>query len=246
MEPNKFEQHIKDQLNQRKIEPSEDAWQKITNQLDQIEKPKTKRYLWLGIAASIIGLLVITTVYFNSDKKLKNEKIIVNSKKDSIKNTQLKTDAVFEKTKEILTSTTTKNNEKVASSNLKKTERVDATPIITDDNKTPSIDSVVEENKNIINTEELINTKLTEVIAKITKMEQNTKSVTDLEVDSLITQAQKELLNQKLFRQNKSVDAMALLSEIENELDQPLKEQLFELLKKGVLEARNAIADRNK
>ncbi len=245
MEPNKFEQHIKDQLNQRKIEPSEDAWQKIANQLDQTEKPKTKKYLWLGVAASIVGLLIITTAYFNSDKKLKNETTIVNSKKDSIEKNQLKTEGVFEKTKEILTSTNTKNIEKVISRNLKKIKPVETTPIITIENKIASIDSVVKKNENNINTEELINTKLTEVIAKITKIEQNAESLTDLEVDSLITQAQKELLNQKLFRQNKSVDAMILLSEIENELDKPLKEQIFELLKKGVLEARNAVAERN-
>ncbi|HBK71239.1 MAG TPA: hypothetical protein DDZ39_06230 [Flavobacteriaceae bacterium] len=248
MEPNKFEQHIKDQLNQRKIKPSEDAWQKIANQLGIKEKPKTKKYLWLGIAASFIGLLIVTTIYYNSDKKIKNEEIIVDSQKDSVEINHLKTDTVFETAKETLTSTNTVNNEKVVSSNLKKTQGVETTAIITINSKTQPIESVVKENKNdknLVSTEELINTKLTEVIAVMTKMEQNAEKLTDIEVDSLIKQAQNELLNQKLFRQNKSVDAIALLNEIESELDQSLKEQLFELLKEGVLEARNALAERN-
>lgn len=248
MEPNKFEQHIKDQLNQRKIKPSEDAWQKIANQLGIKEKPKTKKYLWLGIAASFIGLLIVTTIYYDSDKKIKNEEIIVDSQKDSVEINHLKTDTVFETAKETLTSTNTVNNEKVVSSNLKKTQGVETTAIITINSKTQPIESVVKENKNdknLVSTEELINTKLTEVIAVMTKMEQNAEKLTDIEVDSLIKQAQNELLNQKLFRQNKSVDAIALLNEIESELDQSLKEQLFELLKEGVLEARNALAERN-
>ncbi len=47
---------------------------------------------------------------------------------------------------------------------------------------------------------ELIDTKIAEVLAIVTALEENNKELTDLEVDSLLRQAQKEILTAKTYK----------------------------------------------
>jgi len=111
----------------------------------------------------------------------------------------------------------------------------------------------VEEDKNISNeielplkeSDALINSKILEVVAQVDMLEEQNESLTDVEVDSLLRKAQDEIMNDKLFRNDRSVDAMALLSEVENELDKSFRDQIFESLKSGFMKVRTAVADRN-
>lgn len=66
MEPNNFEKDFREKLNQRKIEPSDKAWDRLDAMLSVAEnkKPK-KRNKWLYIAASLVGFLLVGTIYFN-------------------------------------------------------------------------------------------------------------------------------------------------------------------------------------
>ena len=93
--------------------------------------------------------------------------------------------------------------------------------------------------------EDLINTKVLEVLARVDVLEEDNEALTDAKVDSLLRKAQEEILTDKLFRNNRSVDAMALLSEVESELDKSFRDQIFESLKTGFLKVRTAVADRN-
>lgn len=74
MEPNKLEKQFREQLNSREIKPSEMAWTKLDAMLSAAEKPKAK-FPWLCVAASFVGLLLIGTAYFTSQKKaIENQK----------------------------------------------------------------------------------------------------------------------------------------------------------------------------
>jgi len=58
MAPIKFEDKLKDKLESRSLQPSEDAWNTLANKLDkEEEKNNNTRFWWLGIAASIIGVI---------------------------------------------------------------------------------------------------------------------------------------------------------------------------------------------
>ena len=92
---------------------------------------------------------------------------------------------------------------------------------------------------------EIINTKLLQVLAQVDVLEQDNEELTDAEVDALLRRAQEEILTDKLFRDNHSIDAMALLSEVEGELDKSFRDQIFESLKSGFFKVRTAVADRN-
>ena len=69
--------------------------------------------------------------------------------------------------------------------------------------------------------------------------------ITDAEIDSLLRAAQQELFTDKILNSEGKVDAMALLTEVEEELDDSFRDQIFEALKQGYLKVRTAVADRN-
>ena len=71
MAPIKFDEHIKEKLEGRNIQPSNQAWNKLSERLDVHEKNKNhKGYWWLGIAASVIGILFVVSQFFNHDIKV--------------------------------------------------------------------------------------------------------------------------------------------------------------------------------
>lgn len=250
MELDKFEQHIKKELNQREIQPSAAAWDKISNSLETPQKEKKIHYLWLGIAASFAGLLIISTIYFNYDTtRTDDTNILVKTNKENIETIESKSDTLIENVQEIRIADTEIKKPK-HNSYVDKNEKVTMPtkvnrPLNNDDNVIVSVQPKLDDYKEVFSEEELIQQKIAEVVAKVDQLEQNEKTLTDVEVDSLILQAQKEILQNKLFRQDHSVDAMALLNEVEGELERPLKDKLFDLLKKGMLETKNALADSN-
>ena len=69
MEPNNFEKDFREKLNQRTIEPSDKAWDRLDAMLSvaEVKKPK-KKNKWLYIAASIVGFLLVGTFFFNQKK----------------------------------------------------------------------------------------------------------------------------------------------------------------------------------
>jgi len=87
--------------------------------------------------------------------------------------------------------------------------------------------------------------KVGEVVAQVELLERLDHDVSDREVDSLLRQAQNQLLQEKIFQGNGSVDALALLAEVEVELDRNFRDRLFEALKAGYSKLRTAVADRN-
>jgi len=69
MEPNKLENQFREKLNDRKINPSEAAWDRLDAMLSVAEKPKRK-FPWLYVAASFAGFLFIGTIFFNINENM--------------------------------------------------------------------------------------------------------------------------------------------------------------------------------
>ena len=245
MVPDKFEKHIKNQLNKRQINPSDITWDKISGQLQKTEFPKSKRYFWYSVAAAFIGILVISSLYFNtSDASIEsgiqivetpNEPVVIPNTEDVV----IKQNAVEEKIA---------ISDKTSIKNAKK-PRVEVETDLDYNGQIASNDNVSDK---IIKAdavpnakEQLINTKIAEIVAQVNLLENSNLPVSSIEVDSLLRQAQQEIITDKTFNQEGRVDAMALLNEVEGELDQTFREQIFETLKAGFLKVRTAVADRN-
>ena len=83
MAPMKYEEQLKDKLEQRTIQPSSNSWQKLNDKLDANQSKKNNKGFWyLGIAASIVGILLITNVFTNGNTDT-IEPIIVDTNKFS-------------------------------------------------------------------------------------------------------------------------------------------------------------------
>ncbi|SDM01078.1 hypothetical protein [Kriegella aquimaris] len=247
MAPSKFEKHIKKTLQEREIRPSANAWDRISGQLEASEKPKSKGYYWYGIAASIIGLLLVSVWYLIDEKLPDAPQIVVKEKSANPATQELPTSKVVLEDKTMEDNTETK---KIGES--KNTIKVAVLPEIEPELKKPiaivAKPSVQLEKLTIVpkGSDELINSKINEIAVQVGRLEMENRVVTDGEIDALLLKAHQEILENNIFRKDSSVDAMALLADVENELDKSFRDEIFDALKNGLLKVRTAVADRNK
>ncbi|MCK0189492.1 hypothetical protein [Arenibacter sp. F20364] len=255
MAPLKFEEHIKEKLDKREIVPSDRAWDLLSNQLEPKKGNVKIGNLQVGVAASIIGLLIMSLIYFNVNDELNTPDVKtvtapdsgVNHMPENLPNENSveghKVDAATSKAIEIVGTETNKTPkeliEDTSSAAIIKEEEI-GNVIASGEYIEPKL---VE--KELIGPDSLINAKIEEVVAQVNLLEQNNISLTDAEVDLLLKQAQKELFSKRIFRDNHSVDAMALLADVESELDRTFREQIFDILKEGYIKVKTAVASRN-
>ena len=247
METDKFEKHIKAKFQEREMPPSENAWAKIASELKDDDAKKKPVYLWMGIAASIVVLLGVALFYFNGSA-VSNElptEIVDTEKENKLEDVTIKESLPFKSEEEVV---------EVSSESKTSVEKVKVEePIVPRIQESKVLDDKIEvavnqvptnETIEILVPDEIIDSKVTAIMAQVNVLEQNS-TVTDAEVDSLLKRAQDEILREKIFNKNKSVDAMALLTEVEDELDQSFRDQIFDSLKAGFIKVRTAVADRN-
>ncbi|MBT8185995.1 MAG: hypothetical protein KJN76_14220 [Eudoraea sp.] len=242
---NNFEKRAKALLKKRAIAPKTGSWDKISAALGEEVSTSNNNNFWYGIAAGFIGLLLISVIYFKPTTNVVEDYKIVVSPDKGIDAGQEVTDERQElpmspapiKEEEVVTAI---KREEIKQEILSKPENSAG--------KVAAIPTVEKElNKKVTPTysEEIIDTKLEEVLARVNLLEGDKDVLTDAEVDSLLRQAQQELLADRFLRVDNSVDATALLSEVEDELDQSFRDQIFEKLKSGFNKVRTAVADRN-
>ncbi len=250
MAPLKFDEHIKDQLKDREIAPSKDAWNTIADRIEMSENQKKKSFFWYGIAASIVGLLMITAFYFTNTK----DEIPVTTPyvdtpvKEIIKKDIETQEPAFKTQQETQVITATAEKEETYNAPLPKhmktiEPQMEIAVVDNEELTTKSTDSAAVVLKGV--KEQLIQDKIIEVVAQVQELEYTNAELTDTEVDAILRRAQEELLNDKIFKSDNSVDASALLAEAEVELDRTFRNQLFDALKGGYLKVRTAVADRN-
>jgi formate/nitrite transporter FocA (FNT family) len=89
MEPIKFEDNIREKLQEREITPSNKSWEKLTKQLKTSKTNKrSNNSYWFAIAAGFIGIVIVASFIFKDEvipsqltPKLVEEKIQKNTKK---------------------------------------------------------------------------------------------------------------------------------------------------------------------
>ncbi|WP_394750778.1 hypothetical protein [Spongiimicrobium salis] len=258
MAPLKFEENIGEKLGAREIKPSEKAWDTIASKLDVSKPQKKNRFPWYAIAACVIGLLIVSTLYLGRetgvDPMQNTNKVTEAPKNDIDKPSGIQTPAeatVAVQESEVIPEEVTKKmpegkqiHKDQPQHSPKEVQEMGVTAVASAETIKES--TVLNEmDKTFQKVEGIINTKVEGIIAQVNLLEENNEAITDAEVDSLLRIAQKEILTKKLFNEDRTVDAMALLSEVEGELDKSFREQIFEGLKNRFFEVRTALADRN-
>ncbi|MGK4567018.1 hypothetical protein [Flavobacterium sp. 3HN19-14] len=234
MEPNKFEKNIKQQLEQRTIEPSPIAWDRLDAMLTVAEEKKAKRgYGWLYIAASFLGFILIGTIFFSQTEEVidKSNGIVIEDKAPL--NTSVETIEMPENV-----------NPKSENTNIAVTEK-ESIKIIK--NHHYQSKSVIKEALPVIeNNQNQIAQNQSSVSINNQKTEQNGNIKTNSNnADELIAAVEKKETAKS--RPTVKVDANYLLSEVDG--DQPdlsFTERVLVKANKNYKSIKTAIANRNK
>ncbi|TVZ15295.1 hypothetical protein [Maribacter sp. MAR_2009_72] len=250
METDKFEQHIKNKLREREISPSDKAWASISSELKTDTQSKSPLYTWLGIAASVVIILGVALFVMRGEKNVDQLPVkVVDTENEQVlkPKTILKEERILDEPEEGIVVKSNNSNPKVKDREVPAyvaVERQRPKEVNELDVATVLQKSTNEVNPKIEIPEEIINTQVALVVAQVNDLEQY-NTVTDAEVDSLLQRAQDEILRNKIFNTDKSVNAMALLTKVEEELDQSFRDQIFNSLKASFIKVRTAVADRN-
>ncbi len=241
-----IESKIKDKFEERRLKPSNQAWDKLSERLDnQEEKKNRKPVFWLSIAASIIGILFIVSQFINNETAVDNTPIIVDVP-EVIKEID-QSNTIEEKVVQAVVKEETINNKKVE--RFVETKKQQQQVAVINPPQTVSIDN----NNNLKKTPELPKKSLTfeeqkiqDLVAQVQSMKAESKVVTDNDIDVLLKTAQKEIKLNRLYNETTGVvDANVLLQDVETELDQSFRSKVFEALKTSYNSVKTAVAQRN-
>lgn len=245
MEPNNLENQIKSKLAQRELSPSQQSWSKLSERLDSFENNKKKtNYWWLAVAATIVlalfaGFSILTR---ETEEAIPNI-IVENPNKESEINISQFNDSVTNASETMVFESPIDNI-------VDKKNKVSSREVLNREPKLKNTPVVIEANNADLNNikEDLLDyeaQKLLEVVAQIKQLNERNNQVTEAEVDSLLKAAQKDIFKQKLINQvTRTVDANALLLEVEDDLNGSFKAKVYEALKSGFISVKTAVADR--
>lgn len=252
MAHDKFEKHIREKINEREIAPSEEAWNRIAELIPVEERKRSRPLLRYSLAASFAGLLIISLYLFQSREEAVTPPVQVVETEQQLKEEpqpgELPQEEIPEAKEEQIAVQQSAGQQKaklrevVPETGLSMAVAASEEPPVKQNN-TPKVEEA--SFAGVDEQEQILQSKITEVVAEVRLLEAASETLTEAEVDSLLRKAQSEILNERIFTAANTVDALALLNEVEEELDQSFRDQLFERLKAGFMKVRTAVADRN-
>lgn len=242
MEPNNFEKDFREKLNQRKIEPSDKAWDRLDAMLNVAEKEepvvRSRSFLALRkrglyIAASIVGFLLVGTFFFNQKKSVvetpvKNVVVEQNSPKDAIEKKNIlnvaldKKELVVSEKTSIQNAQHPKNTEKISNEKLSK---------ITKNNEKQVAESS-------------INNQPSQAVNQQMPASEKQKNEA---VEVLLNTAEKTIVAENTVKTKAKVKVNAndLLQQVDGELELSFREKVITKVNKNYQTVKGALANRN-
>ncbi|WP_066224013.1 hypothetical protein [Formosa haliotis] len=241
MVSNNFETKIKETLEERRIEPSVNAWEKLQTDLDATKPKRGLKSFWVvGIAASVIGVMLISTWMFYSEPTSQTPPVIVEQpaeipqeqETDSKPIHTLVTDSKIDEFKQEEHSLEEQKGKSTEKSHLIKNAGGIA--------KKPSTSVLVntETKEKPSNTNEgMVEETLQNGLAEHT--------VTGDYIEDLLLQAEQDLAKKPSERIQQTVDSKQLLEHVENEIEHSFREKVFDAVKSGFVKVKTAVVERN-
>ncbi|PTM08729.1 MAG: hypothetical protein DA407_07345 [Bacteroidetes bacterium] len=263
MAPIKFEEQLKEKLELRNIQPSSDAWNKLSDRLDEEgDKQNNKGFWWLGIAATIVGVLLALTFVFKTNTEIVEPTIVDTKPETIIDMSPLQTQDVIKENNAVAIEQKEEGSEEKQQVNKNQITKTPLKSIIKEkqnllipkiiDEAVANVD--VEEESNEANTSletkpEILDfeaQKVKDVVAQIQNLQKENKGVSAEDIDALLEGAQKEITMKKLYDDaTKTVDAEALLQSVEDDLEQSFRDKVFMAIQSGYETVKTAVAERN-
>jgi len=273
MAPIKFEENIREKLEERTINPSAKSWNALASRLDEVPiKKKTNRFWFISVAASFVGvLLLITGVvnYKNEESKVAVETEInptkdrVTISKDAILLDGSKIEEVVEaggKEEKVIEADGVKQQfVKKNRVNIANTTSKDKFRSINTENNVKTIKK--RKNSESVNVKRdyiALNVKQDDIkavtIQNAITTEQNmvvTSSnaknkviVTDKELDALLNNAQRDIAK-KTSTNPVPLDYNELLQDVEDNLEESFRDKILKTVKGGYHSVKSYVAERN-
>ena len=280
MAPLKFEENIRKKFEERTLQPSANAWTKLSKDLDNSDSKRKRSFnFYMGIAASVVGMLLVTVTVFNSFENQIGSPTLVDTD-SSVKEGQMKTGDVVTNENaqiEVKVGVSEENKQennivdksKVNPSSLKNDTKLVVTSKVVNtilpanqttrpihnnfynekDSKTLGvrINSATENEKDSMPTTLTFeDSKALEVVNQIKKLKIENGTVSDAEIENLLKQAHKDIVRAQLYNKaTRTVDADALLQDVEDDLEHSFRDKVFDGLKSGFRTIKTAVAERN-
>lgn len=261
MAPIKLDDNIREKLEERELKPSANAWEKLESQLE-VKQPKNRKVFWYFAAASLAGILIVSSVFINRNTIPSGNELLVDEnipqqiepkKLNQIISAPINSEALAQEES---------TNEKTSSEEKKKNTKKELKPVPSQKKSTiekqkehteaiaqvtsMETQTIVEKTETpaLSDEEQLFNTKIEEVVAQVQQLQDNNQEVTSDEIDALLNNARQEIQTQRIINSSK-VDAMALLNDVEWELEESFRDKVFDALGDGYKKIRTAVIERN-
>ncbi|MET0759774.1 MAG: hypothetical protein ABWZ56_05110 [Flavobacterium sp.] len=230
MELNNTEQQIKEKLNNRTIQPSNQAWDRLDAMLTVAENEKSKRkYNWLYIAASFLGFMLIGTIFLSQNEEISDieQSVVIENKVIE----ESPATSIVEKAS-LITPTQTISESAIASKSNKtvlKTEKLKT--------KKEAIIYALSNNQN---------PKENAIINQKTEQKISLPKSNDADVDKLLAIVDKVLETENPIKKSTiKINASKLLSQVDGELELSFREKVIKTAGKNYRTVKESLASRN-
>lgn len=240
MAPIKFEDSIKEKLEKRRLEPSTEAWNRLSEKLEtNTERSSKKTYVWIGIAASLVGIFLMTYTFFKTSEVSNQNPVLVDTETQEIETLQSgkvnQEEQVFMEQPHMEVVGTLEN---VTKTNETKNESITYSVKTTHVAQTESLEA----------SQKILKDTLHEPLSRETEIAQTETQEhpikTETDVDALLKEAQQKLKH-TTTEKDYAIDAKALLQDVEADLDESFRAKVFETLITGYKKVKTAVAQRN-
>ena len=238
MEPNKLEQDFKQKLEQRTIQPTEMAWDRLDAMLTVAEKKKKPNRTWMYMAASFLALLLVGTLFLNREKNTENGTINNNS----VVNTESPISKEDSNVQQIIATPVRPQDAVVTTASpVKNAETYKATSTVKNRNTTkPNTGSTpgttATPNEGLVANEAPEQPKLSRLSVDANAL---LASVESPETATAGT------INTKIKQSTVKVSANTLLTSVEGELNESFRDKVIETVSKNFNKVKSSVASRN-
>mgnify|MGYP006178239671 CR=1 FL=1 len=225
MEPNKLENEIRNQMNQRTIQPSENSWDRLDAMLAVAEHKSKRSFKWIYIAASFVGFTLIGFFLFNQQK---NEGLIVPENNVVVEEQQ--PSRVIEKP------------EVSTESIILKTNHTKAIAITIQDFKKSKNPTEIDPKK-----DQVLDLAIANAQQNVVEVPTNSQTPIKIDPETLLANVEKgEILTTKSQSSSTvKVDPNSLLSSVEKEVDESFRDKAIQTLNKNYKSVKSLLANRN-
>ncbi|RAV30706.1 hypothetical protein [Sinomicrobium soli] len=246
MERDRLERQIREKLEQRRITPAASAWDRLEQQLESrpASSPRHKRASLFAVA-SAVGIVVLGLLLWEKRPERATVPAVV-SAPETGDTVPVNTESKERQVKNGKTETEVAAAEKPASGRPEPVREqhfeTGSVPVY-DPVKDTGQQAVVQAEET--GKREKEDEKVAGVVSKLLEINKE-REVTDEDIEMMLAHAQREIAAERLqLSDSGSVDAMALLDEVEAEIDRSFREKVLEALKDGLARVGTALADRN-